>query len=354
MSPSPPGGEHEKECLFLCLRPRPGGRRSVYADTVSRACGIDVHKDKLAVCVLVYRDGKEPEARYKEFATHQKALAALGHWLSSQKVTHVVMESTGVYWKPVWYALENHFQLLLANPFQVKALPGKKTDKRDSHWLAELLAHGLVAGSFVPPEETRALRDLTRYRVKLSEEMNRIQNRIHKVLEDASLKLDTVVSHILGGTGRSVMEGIIERKESPRQLAERAQGSLRGKRAQLELARHGRVSEHHRLLLKELLEDFQFVEAKILRLDKMLSGSVDWELVTRLCTIPGVDIITAWTLLAELGSDMRVFANSKKAAVGGSLSGQQGKRRQAIERTHPQGQSLVTPRSVSGSLGCQS
>ncbi len=143
---------------------------------VSRACGIDVHKDMLAkqapagrpetmlaVCVLVYREGgKEPEARYKEFATHQKALTALRHWLSAQKVTPVVMESTGVYWKPVWYALENELQLLLANPFQVKALPGKKTDKRDSHWLAELLAHGLVAGSFVPPEQTRALRDLTR------------------------------------------------------------------------------------------------------------------------------------------------------------------------------------------------
>jgi transposase len=127
---------------------------------VSRACGIDVHKDTLAVCVLVYREGREVEARYKEFATHQKALTALRNWLSAQKVTHVGMESTGVYWKPVWYALENHFQLLLANPFQVKALPGKKTDKRDSHWLAELLAHGLMAGSFVPPEQTRALRDL--------------------------------------------------------------------------------------------------------------------------------------------------------------------------------------------------
>jgi transposase len=281
---------------------------------VSRGCGIDVHKDMLAVCVLVYREGQEAEARYKEFATHQKALSALSNWLSAQKVTHVAMESTGVYWKPVWYALEGHFQLLLANPFQVKALPGKKTDKRDSHWLAELLAHGLIAGSFVPPEKTRALRDLTRYRVKLSEEMNRIHNRIHKVLEDASLKLDTVVSHILGGTGRSIIEGIIEGQEDPRKLAERAQGSLRGKRAQLELALHGRVSEHHRFLLKELMEDFKFVEAKILRLDKTISGSVEWEPLTRLCTIPGVDVITAWTLLAELGLDMRVFANSKKVA----------------------------------------
>ena len=280
----------------------------------SRVCGIDVHKDMLAVCVLIYGKGKEPEARQKEFATHQKALTNLRHWLSSQKVTQVAMESTGVYWKPVWYALEGHFQLLLANPFQVKALPGKKTDKRDSHWLAELLAHGLIAASFVPPEETRARRDLTRYRVKLSEEMNRIQNRIHKILEDASVKLDTVVSHILGGTGRSVIEGIIEGSESPAELAERAQGSLRGQRAQLELALHGRVREHHRFMLQQLLEDLRFVEAKILRLDQKLAASMDLELVSRLCTIPGVDVITAWTLLAELGTDRSVFAGSKKAA----------------------------------------
>ena len=282
---------------------------------VSRSCGIDVHKDTLAVCVLIYREGKAlPESHYKEFATHQKALATLRAWLNAHKVTHVAMESTGVYWKPVWYALEGHFQLLLANPFQVKSLPGKKTDKKDSHRLAEFLAHGLVAGSFVPPEQTRQLRDLTRYRVKLTEELNRIHNRIHKILEDASIKLDTVVSHILGVTGRSIIKGIVEGKEGPRRLAERAQGSLRGKRAQLEVALHGRVSEHHRYMLKELLEDYEFVEAKILRLDKTLSGQVDWDVVARLCTIPGVDTITAWTLLAELGSDMRVFPNSKKVA----------------------------------------
>jgi transposase len=207
---------------------------------ISRACGIDVYKDMLAVTVLIYRDGKEIDCRYKEFATHQKALTDLRNWLSSQQVTDVAMESTGFYWKPNYYTLENDFKVVLANPFQVKAMPGKKTDKRDSHWLAELLAHWLIAASFVPPEKTLALRDLTRYRIKLSEEKNRIENRIHKVLEDASLKLDTVVSHLLGGTGRSILEGIKEGKEGARQLAERAQGSLRGKRAKLELALHGR------------------------------------------------------------------------------------------------------------------
>jgi len=141
-----------------------------------RCCGIDVHKDSVTACVLVYRDGKEPDVRKKEFATHFKALLNLKQWLLAQKVTHVAMESTGVYWKPVWQALEGSFQLILANPFQIKVMPGRKTDARDSQRIAELLAHGLIKPSFVPPQETRQLRDLTRYRVKLVEQRNRVHN----------------------------------------------------------------------------------------------------------------------------------------------------------------------------------
>lgn len=134
----------------------------------SRCSGIDVHKDSVTVCVLVYSGSGEPEVRKKEFATHFKALLNLKMWLLAQKVTHVVMESTGVYWKPVWQALEENFHLVLANPYQIKNMPGRKTDARDSQWIAELLAHGLVKPSFVPPQETRNLRDLVRYRVKLT------------------------------------------------------------------------------------------------------------------------------------------------------------------------------------------
>lgn len=188
----------------------------------SRCCGIDVHKDSVTACVLMYAEGKEVEVRKKEFPTHFKSLGNLRFWLLAQKVTHVAMESTGVYWKPVWQALEGHFELILANPFQIKTVPGRKTDARDSQWITELLAHGLIRPSFVPPRETRDLRDLTRYRVKLVEERNRVHNRIHKILEDACIKLDTVVSDILGATGRGIIQAIVNGQEHPDWLADKA------------------------------------------------------------------------------------------------------------------------------------
>ncbi|MCU1294807.1 MAG: putative transposase [Bryobacterales bacterium] len=280
----------------------------------SRCCGIDVHKDSVTACVLVYSGLPEPEVRKREFATHKKSLGNLRLWLFAQKVTHVAMESTGVYWKPVWQALEGNFELTLANPFQVKTLPGCKTDARDSQWIAELLAHGLIRPSFVPPRETRHLRDLTRYRVKLTEERTRIHNRIHKVLEDACLKLDTVASDILGATGRAVIRGILDGIEDPGALAERAKGTLRGKQPQLRLALNGRLTDHHRFLLRELMAELEFLESKIERLSKQIAAQVDVEKVARLCTIPGVDMVTAWTLLAELGTDMGVFSSPKHAA----------------------------------------
>ena len=280
----------------------------------SRCCGIDVHKDSLTACVLVYSGSGEPEVRKKEFATYYKALLNLKMWLLAQKVTHVVLESTGVYWKPVWDTLQGHVQLILANPYQVKNIPSQKTDARDSQWLAELLAHGLIRPSFVPPRATRELRDLTRYRVKLTEERNRIHNRIHKVLEDASIKLDTVASDILGASGRAMIKAILAGQSHPDWLADKAQGRLRGKRPALRLALRGRIREHHRLMLRELMEDLEFVERKILRLEQAIASQAELEKLTRLVTIPGVDLITAWTLLAELGSDMRVFSSPRHAA----------------------------------------
>src|SRR5580693_4208382 len=297
----------------------PGGERSVMQILYSRCCGIDVHKDSVTACVLVYADGKEPEVRRKEFQTHFKALLNLKMWLLAQKVTHVAMESTGVYWKPVWQALEGHFELILANPYQVKNIPGKKTDMRDSQWLAELLAHGLVKPSFVPPRETCEQRDLTRYRVKLTEERNRIHNRIHKVLEDACIKLDTVASDILGASGRAIIKAIIAGQQHPDWLADHAKGTLRGKRPELRLALRGRITDHHRLMLRELMEDLEFVERKIQRLDAEIASKVDIETLARLATIPGIDLITAWTLLAELGTDMSVFASPRHAAAWAGL-----------------------------------
>src|ERR1700749_3987135 len=168
---SPRRESPRRNVCFLC-RVHARRRKERMQILYSRCCGIGVHKNSVTACVLVYASDKEPEVRQKEFPTHFKALGNLRLWLLSQKVTHVALKSTGVYWKPVWQALEGHFELILANPFQVKTMPGKKTDAADSHWLAELLAHGLIKPSFVPPRATRELRDLTRYRVKLTEERN--------------------------------------------------------------------------------------------------------------------------------------------------------------------------------------
>jgi transposase len=167
----------------------------------------------VTACVLLYTRSAEPEVRQKEFATHVGSLIRLRQWLVVQKVTQVAMESTGVYGKPVWSALEGHFELILANPFQIKQIPGRKTDARDSPWIAERLAHGLIRPRFVPPVETRQWRDLTRYRVKLVEERNRVHNRIHKVLEDACIQLDTVASNILGASGRAMIQAIMAGQE---------------------------------------------------------------------------------------------------------------------------------------------
>jgi transposase len=226
------------------------------------------------------------------------------------------MESTGVYGKPVWNILERTLPMVLANPYQIKNIPSQKTDRRDSVWIADLLAHGLIRPSFVPPAEIRDLRELTRYRVQLTRERNRAHNRIHKVLEDANIKLDTVISDLLGVSGRAMLRAIIQGQCDPGWLADYARGSLRGKREQLELALRGNVRDHHRCLLGELLADLEFIEGKLLRLDQELVRRMHpyQTMVDRLCTIPGIEILTAWTLVAELGADMSVFPDAAHAA----------------------------------------
>lgn len=282
----------------------------------SHCCGIDVHKASVTACVLVFDEKGGRQVRKKQFATHWKALGHLRFWLSACKVTHVAMESTGVYWKAVWKALQEHFHLILANPHQVKNIPGQKTDPKDSEWLADLLAHGLIRPSFVPPCEIGELRDLTRYRVKLSEERTRIHNRIHKVLEDACLKLDTVASDILGETGRAIIRALIRGEARPDWLADKAKGRLRTKRNELQLALRGQITEHHRWMLGALLEELEFNERRQLALEGEIIRRMEpyRALLDRLDTIPGVNEITAWTLLAELGPDMSVFADAQHAA----------------------------------------
>jgi len=216
----------------------------------------------------------------------------------------------------VFYLFEAHgLDPWLVNARDVKHLPGRpKTDVIDAVWLCKLAERQMLRPSFVPPRPIRRLRDLTRYRVDLVTARTAEKNRVEKLLEDACIKLDAVASDILSATGRAIIQSIIAGVESPNFLAERAKGKLQAKIPELRLVLRGRVTEHHRFLLRELMEDLEFVEKKIERLEKEIATRIDIDKISRLCTIPGVDAVTAWTLLAELGSDMSVFSSPKHAA----------------------------------------
>jgi transposase len=276
-------------------------------------CGLDVHKKSVTACVL-WASGRRRQTR--AFGTFTRELLELGDWLRDCGVTHVALESTGVYWKPVWNLLEGQFEVLLVNAQHIKAVPGRKTDQKDSEWIADLLQHGLLRASFVPPTPIRELRDLTRYRASLAQEINRIANRIQKVLEDANIKLASVATDTLGASGRAMLEAIVNGEQDSQRLAEMAQGKLRNKIPELQEALQGRVSTHHRFLLRELLDHHHFVESKMQRIEQEVAerlGPFQSE-VARLCTIPGVDRVTAWGLLAEIGLDMSQFSDARHLA----------------------------------------
>jgi len=284
----------------------------------SRCCGLDVHKASVTACVLTFDDKGKRTVRKKEFRTFDQQLSGLMLWLMACKVTHVAMESTGVYWKPVWRKLEGKFELILTNPQHMKAIPGRKTDQQDAEWIAELLAHGLLRASFVPSPEIRQLRELTRLRVHFMGEYNRVHNRIHKVLEDTGLKLSSVISDIAGASGRTILKAIVKGERSPVWLAYQAKSTLRtaARQQELQKALRGHVEEHHRFLLRLLLEDLEHVESTVARLEEEITLRLaPYEaVIQRLCTIPGVDRVTAWTLIAELGLDMGVFDTAAHAA----------------------------------------
>jgi transposase len=276
-------------------------------------CGLDVHKKRVTACVL-WASGRRRQTR--EFGTFTRELLELADWLRASGVTHVALESTGVYWKPVWNLLEGQFDVLLVNAQHIKAVPGRKTDQKDSEWIADLLQHGLLRASFVPPTPTRELRDLTRYRASLAQEINRIANRMQKVLEDANIKLASVATDTLGASGRAMLEAIVNGEQDSQRLAEMSRGLLRNKIPQLQQALEGRVTAHHRFLLRELLDHHYFVESKMRRIEQEVAerlGPFQSE-VARLCTIPGVDRVTAWGLLAEIGLDMSQFPDAQHLA----------------------------------------
>ncbi len=229
------------------------------------------------------------------------------------------MESTGVYWKPVWNVLEEHFHMVLANAHHIKAVPGRKTDMMDCQWIAELLRHGLLRGSYVPSAVIRDLRDLTRTRATLSQEQSGISSRIQKLLESANIKLASTVTHTMGKSGQAILDAIVNGEDSPERLADLALGKLRSKIPQLQLALDGRIRDHHRFLLDSLLRQYRFLEAEIQALDTRLEqlGEQHQEIadaVARWITVPGVERVTAWTLVAEIGSDMTAFPSAAHLA----------------------------------------
>jgi transposase len=283
---------------------------------IERCAGLDVHLKTVAACVRRPGVGRRRAEEVKTFRTFSADLVAMGDWLAEQAVTHVAMEATGVYWKPVWYALEGRFELVLANARHVKAVPGRKTDVRDSAWLAQLLECGLVRSSFVPPPIVRELRDLTRYRKRLIQAHTSEAQRIDKVLEDANIKLAAVASKTLGVSGRSMLDALVNGERDPQVLAGLARGRLRAKHDDLASALIGRVGAHHVFMLRGLLDHVDYLTASIARLDDAVAARLVEHRVAvdRLVTIPGVGIRAAEVIVAEIGFDMAQFASAAHLA----------------------------------------
>lgn len=303
-----------------------------------RCCGIDVHKASLSACIRLHGKGRKVSEEIRTFGTTGDELLALHDWLKEHGVTEVAMEATGVYWKPVYYVLEDGFRVILVNPAEIKRMPGRKTDVSDCAWLAQLLENGMLRPSFIPPREIRELRDLVRYRVSLKHDHTRIANRLHKVLQDADLKLSSVMSDILGVSGRQILSQLAKGNCNPVALADLARANLRGKLPQLRQALSGRFNAHHAFLLSRLLADLDNTEEAMAQVAERIAAQLvpfAAEL-ERLCTIPGVKQVAAAAILAEIGTDMSQFPSTADLdswagmAPGNNQSG--GKRRRAKAR----------------------
>jgi transposase len=276
---------------------------------VERQSALDVHKAQVTACVRVPGEGRERVQEVAQFATTVRGLLVLRDWLQAHEVTHVVMEATGDYWKPVWHVLEDDFELMLVNARHVKQVPGRKTDVSDAAWLCQLAEAGLLRASFVPPKPIRDLRQLTRYRRTQIAERKREAQRLHKALEETGIKLDCVATDILGKSGRAMLDALVAGTTDPELLSELARGKLRKKIPALREALEGRVEPLHALLLGAILAHLDFLDEQI----DLLSTAVEeqirpfWPAVRLLCTIPGVQQRTAELIIAEIGTDMSVF-----------------------------------------------
>jgi transposase len=283
---------------------------------IERGAGFDVHKKSVTACIRVPDRAGARHQEVQTFSTTTAGLLALRDWLQAHEVTHVAMESTGVYWKPVYYVLEDSFTCLLVNAAHVSKVPGRKTDVRDCEWLAQLLEHGLLRGSFVPPVAIRELRDLTRYRAVLVQDRTREVNRLHKVLTDAGIQLASVATNVVGKSGRAMLSALIEGTTDPVVLADLAQGKLRRKLPALREALVGRFRPHHGRLVSQLLAHVDYLDEALDELTEQIEEALRpfAAEATRLEAIPGVGPRTAEILIAELGVDMRQFPTARHLA----------------------------------------
>jgi len=277
----------------------------------ARVAGLDVHLKSIQVAVRCRQESGKLVRQVRSFGTMTRDLRALADYLQNLGVTHVAMEATGEFWKPVWNVLEGRFTLLLVNPRHLKKVPGRKTDVTDAEWIAQLLECGLLRGSFVPSRPLRNLRDLTRQRAQLAGEHTRVANRIHKILEDANIKLGAVASDLLGQSGRKMLRALLQGEASPEEIAELAQGRLRAKIPELKLALEGNCTEHHRYLLGRLLAHLNYLEGQrrsfSQRIGQRLSELLPAAARDRLDAIPGINQTMIENVVAEIGVDMSVF-----------------------------------------------
>lgn len=276
-----------------------------FDQVVACGCGVDVHKETIVATIR----GEGIKETTRTFRTFTLSLREFAKWLKEHGITHIAMESTGIYWKPVYNILEADFEIILVNARHIKNVPGHKTDRKDSAWIAKLLLSGLLKGSFVPPRLTRELRDLYRYKRKIMGQRVSECNRLHKVLEDANIKLSSVVSDIFGATGWAIICALVDGQTDTHVLSELAKGTLRNKRAELMLALEGHLTDHHRFMLGVSRKAILHFDASLVEIEQQIDKYLEQctESCNLLKTIPGVSHQTAIAILAEIGTDMSVF-----------------------------------------------
>ncbi|MEW6215094.1 MAG: IS110 family transposase [Nitrospirota bacterium] len=285
---------------------------------VERGCGLDVHKEIVVACIM----GVGIQNEIRTYSTMTNDLLQMKEWLKNNGITHVAIESTGVYWKPVFNILEDSFELVLVNARHIKNVPGRKTDVQDSEWICRLLRNGLVRGSFVPPKEIRELRDLTRYRRKLTGVISAEKNRVQKVLEDANIKLSSVVSDTFGVSGSEIVDALIKGELTIQEMSELAKGKLKKKKEKIKEALTGNFTEHHKFMIEASLQHIKAAEELIAKIDERIEEKLknyrqQYELLQ---TIPGVKEQGAASIIAEIGVDMERFPTEAHLASWAGMS----------------------------------